>query len=113
MAQPDFALGEGDKGPILEETLFQSGTTTPMDLTGATATIRFVPRNRSLPAFVESVSIAGAPTDGNVMWIPQGTYPPGFYDYQWIVLFPGPTQMTWPTDPERKYKLLEVIAKLV
>ena len=113
MATPDFTLGAGDKSPFLEETLFQPGTVTPVDLTGATITIRLAPRDRSTPAVVEAVTIAGVPTDGNVLWQPLGTYAAGFWDYQWIVLLPGALPASWPTDPDHVYKTMPISARLI
>ncbi len=95
-----------DTAPDLVRTLFEGDGVTPIDLTGATVTIKiafqryshfYSPRVPIIP--FGPCAIVGAPADGVVSWTPLPTdlSPPGQFHFSFRITFAGGAVQTVPS----------------
>ncbi len=108
---------QNDTAPDLVRTLFEGDGVTPINLTGATVTIRigfqrdFHYYSPHLPIVVAgSCNIVGDPLDGEVSWSPQAgdLSPPGSYHFVYHITFAGGGVQTVPA---HTYETLVVTTK--
>lgn len=90
---------EGDTGPVLNGLIVQTGTTTPVNLTGAT--VKFQMRKDNDRRYqVDAAGTIVNPTAGTVSytWGANDLANPGEYLAQWEVTFASGVKQT--TDPQ-------------
>jgi len=89
---------EGDTGPAINGTIVLTGTTTPVDLTGAT--VKFQMRKDNDRRYqVDATASIVSPSGGTVTysWGANDLANPGPYLAQWEITFSGGIKQT--TDP--------------
>lgn len=89
---------EGDTGPPVNGTIVLTGTTTPVDLTGAT--VKFQMRKENDRRYqVDGAASLVTPSLGTVTytWAANDLANPGTYLAQWEITFAGGVKQT--TDP--------------
>lgn len=123
MPQPDATIGQYATGPALEEVMLDPQGN-PLDLSNATVTFVMAPRNRLAGAITGSAVTERIDPivneDGDVMpawvaryaWNTGDTNISGYWDYHWIVAFPGGDTVQVPTDARRPYRSLLIIKRL-
>jgi hypothetical protein len=97
MARPDIFFGEGDRAPVVTDTLIGADGE-PIDLTGATVVMRFRLKDETDSQTSEAVDVVGDPADGEVEWTPATGRAAGDYNANWVVTMSGGEQVTVPND---------------
>lgn len=104
MASPDIPLGPGDTAPITRLTFRNPNQDDgspgdPIDITGATVTVKYQNRNGTTPWVVRTPTIVPAPAVGDIDidWLATGgPVPPGDYDLRAIAVLSSGHQITVP-----------------
>ncbi len=105
---------QNDTAPDLVRTLFEGDGVTPINLTGATITIRvgyqrdFHYYSPQTPIVLAGpCAIVGAPTDGKVSWtpLPGDLSIPGLFHFRFTIIFPSGGEQTVPA---HKYETIAV-----
>lgn len=94
----DFTIKSGDTAPALTATLYDG--TTPLNLTGASVTLRMRAVGFALPVLDDVPAVIVAPPeDGKVSysWQTGDTDEPGDFEVEWTVTFAGGAVQTFPT----------------
>lgn len=90
---------QGDTGPVLGGTIVLKGTTTPVNLTGATVKLQMrKPDDKKYT--VDAAATVVSPTLGTVSyaWSPNDLSVDGTYQAQWEVSFSGGVTQTTSTE---------------
>lgn len=94
----DFTIKSGDTAPALTATLYDGAT--PVNLTGATVTIRMRAIGYPLPLLDDVPAVITDPQGGKVsyQWQAGDTDEVGDYEVEWTVTFAGGGVQTFPTE---------------
>lgn len=97
MSSPDIFFGEGDRSPVIADTLELPDGSEP-DLSGKTVEIRYRLKNQTADEMIEAVAFVGDPENADVEWTPAAPAVPGDYNANWIVNRGLADQATYPDD---------------
>lgn len=98
MSSPDIFFGEGDSGPIVDDTILDSNGA-PVDLAGATVVFRYRDKLQVGAEIDEPAAITQTSdplTLGDVEWAPAGPMQPGNFNANWVITFGSGTPITFP-----------------